>query len=202
MHPPIVLLPSLFFFHFNTGHALFKVRSASLNSISTAVSLSTCHNGSVPSHSPSMDNIHPHHSHPSGGGGKKLTKQVEGCTYVLLETASTDAASLMTIEERRDDDDELGESGREEKGKRETALIGDKCEESGEVSGKKKGSGSSRGEKTMAHLTSSLPVDVERRIGRPEVAHEPSANSIMELRTGQPESKHVSHWLSPHCLAC
>lgn len=82
-----------------TGRALFSIRSASLDSISTSVSLKTLQSTSVPQHSPSMDTISKH----TETNGKLTTKDAKGNTYILLETASTDCDSMssMLAEEKR-----------------------------------------------------------------------------------------------------
>ena len=88
----------------NTGRALFSVRSASLDSISTAVSLRTVVSTSVPPHSPSMDTINKY-AKPNGAA---TTKDEKGNTYILLETASTDCTAPLAVERRSGRGEDIG----------------------------------------------------------------------------------------------
>ena len=148
-----------------------------------------------------MDTIHQRSKLP----GKQPVKQVKGNTYMLLDTVSTDyeAASLLGEEEEEragvrkgsgeggggrqkgsGGRDVEGEGGKG-KGSEKSLQDGRLAEEGGE------GEEDRGGEK--ANLTSSLPSEVERHIGRAEAADElPKELSTRDGQTDGESNKDVS----------
>lgn len=134
----------------NTGRALFSVRSASLDSISTAVSLRTVVSTAVPPHSPSMDTINKY-AKPNGAA---TTKDEKGNTYILLDTASTDCTAPLAVERRSGRGEDIGsnlERGGEKLVCRHEEMK--EAENSGVVSTK---------ENKSVCTPTSLPTEVER----------------------------------------
>lgn len=131
----------------------------------------------MPTHSPSMDTIHQRSKLP----GKQPIKQVKGNTYMLLDTVSTDyeAASLLEEEERTGVQKRSGEGGggregaargsggKEVEGKGKENEGSDKALQGGRTA-EEGGEGEEERGSEKAHLTSSLPSEVERHIGRAE----------------------------------
>ena len=130
-----------------TERALFSVRSASMDSISTSVSLRTQQSTTnVPSHSPSMDAISKH----AETNGKPTRKDVHGNMYILLETASTDCETTPVVardeKETGSGDDQVGSVGH-------TGEQGS-CDKTTEKRGGEKSTRRSR----SVRLTTSLPA--------------------------------------------
>ena len=81
-----------------TGRAFFTVRSGSLDSISTSVSLATQQSG--PAHSSSLDNLY----------GSSRPRVEDRRRYVLLETGSVSSSRTADVDEQRGSESTLTRS--------------------------------------------------------------------------------------------